>query len=155
MFHNLQHISSGCQSNQKRGRRQIEQSLPKAIALPPARAYIHRPLWASLGHFGPLWASLGLSGPLWASLGVSGPLSGPLWASLGLSGFCTYIRTYIHMYICIHKYVHTYIHMYIKIKRQKPTAGASVFLGARSWQTTIPHNTYIPDSWSPSVLQAK
>ena len=33
--------------------------------------------------------------------------------------------------------------MYIKIKRQKPTAGASVFLGARSWQTTIPHNTYI------------
>ena len=74
-------------------------------------------------------------------------LSGPLWASLGLSGFCMYIRTYV----CIH----TYVHMYIKITRQEPTAGASVFLGARSWQTTRPHNTYIPDSWSPSVLRGQ
>ena len=101
--------------------------------------YIHRPLWASLGLSGPLWASLGLSGPLWASLGVSGPL----WASLGLSGPLWVL------------YVHTHICMYIKKTRQEPTAGASVFLGARSWQTTRPHNTYIPDSWSPSVLRGQ
>ena len=43
-------------------------------------AYIHRPLWASLGLSGPLWASPGLSGPLWASLH-------------------TYVHTHIHTYI--------------------------------------------------------
>ena len=93
-----------------------------------------------IGLSGPLWASLGLSGLLWASLG-SGRLRASLWAYLGLSGplWVLYVHTYAHMYA----YTHMYICTYIKITRQEPTAGASVFLGARSWQTTRPRNTYL------------